>query len=210
MGQCSGRHADAVDDPSTSDRSRAQSWSVRKSSPDMSKDAARARAELHVEASTPQQERSRALSFAGSSAAFNAGQPGSSGGWSSSGGDSRPSSAAKSVSSVTFSERSPSVREMSPGMQSIRLSPEQPEHDGGEDGEMYERMDSVRVDGSSTSGQTGESHAVYIADLDGEPSSLPQLPRRHPPFSTHELSRACQISRRSSKSACKGWTAAQT
>ena len=150
MGQCAGRHTAAADDV----KPRAQSWAQRKSSPDMSKDAQQALEQL---ARTPQAERRRTLSFAGSSAAFNDGQP-SSGGYTSDG--SRPSSAARSVSSVTFSERSPSVMQISPG---IRLSPEQ-----NEERELYEHADVVRVDGSTNGGQTGERHAVFIADLDGE------------------------------------------
>jgi hypothetical protein len=165
MGQCAGRHSAAADDVAEGDtKPRAQSWAQRKSSPDMSKYAQQACEEL---ASTPQPQRSRALSFAGSSAAFNDGQPSSAGGLSSDG--SRPSSAAKSVSSVTFSEHSPSVLEISPG---IRLSPEQVQHNSGDEGDdddaLYDRADSVRVDGSSNGGQTGERHAVFIADLDGE------------------------------------------
>ena len=165
MGQCAGRHSAAADDVAEGDtKPRAQSWAQRKSSPDMSKYAQQACEEL---ASTPQPQRSRALSFAGSSAAFNDGQPSSAGGLSSDG--SRPSSAAKSVSSVTFSEHSPSVLEISPG---IRLSPEQVQHNSGDedddDDALYDRADSVRVDGSSNGGQTGERHAVFIADLDGE------------------------------------------
>lgn len=154
MGQCAGRHTVGKD--VTAEKPRAQSWAQRKASPDMSKEAQQAREELAL---TPQPDRPRTLSFSGSSAAFNDGQPRSAGGLSSDG--SRPSSAARSVSSVTFSERSPSVMEISPG---IRLSPEQ---DQNEDALIYRDADAVRVDGSTNGGQTGERHAVFIADLDG-------------------------------------------
>jgi hypothetical protein len=156
MGQCAGRHTTADDVTTSVEKTRSQSWAQRKSSPDMSAYAEQARDEL---AATPQAERRRILSFAGSSAAFNDGQP-SSAGHSSDG--SRPSSAARSVSSVTFSERSPSVMKISPG---IRLSPEQDQND---DGQQYKEADVERVDGSTNGGHTGERHAVFIADLDGE------------------------------------------
>lgn len=155
MGQCAGRHTTAHD-VTSAEKPRAQSWAQRKASPDMSAYAEQARDEL---AATPHAERRRTLSFTGSSAAFNDGQP-SSAGHSSDG--SRPSSAARSVSSVTFSERSPSVMEISPG---IRLSPEQEQSKAGQ---QYKEADVVRVDGSTNGGQTGERHAVFIADLDGE------------------------------------------
>ena len=139
MGQCALRGRGAAKAVAAAPPKPAPQWAQRKSSPDMSEDAARALASDEVSCSssgaTPSVSRWRALSFGAASAG------------------SHPPSAAKSVSSmssVTFSQGSPSVLEIG----------------AGEAAEEFQDTPSTRVGGTNSRGQTDDRHAVFIADLD--------------------------------------------